>query len=103
MAEVSVTDTGIGLPADELERIFESFYQVRRGGAPKVPGSGLGLALARRIVELHGGAIRAESEGEGKGSRFLFTLPLAAAGMPEITGTTSAKGTPAAKGTQAAS
>jgi len=74
-AEVTVTDTGIGIPAVELERIFESFYQVRRPGGEKVTGSGLGLALVRQIVELHGGAIRAESDGEGRGSRFVFTLP----------------------------
>lgn len=75
-AEVCVADTGIGLPPGERERIFESFYQVRRPGTAKVSGSGLGLALARQIVELHGGAIRAESDGEGKGSRFIFALPL---------------------------
>jgi signal transduction histidine kinase len=75
-AEVRVADTGIGLPPGEQERIFESFYQVRRPGTAKVSGSGLGLALARQIVDLHGGAIRAESDGEGKGSRFIFTLPL---------------------------
>ncbi len=75
-AEVCVADTGIGLPPGEQERIFESFYQVKRPGSPKVTGSGLGLALARQIIELHGGAIRAESGGEGKGSRFIFCLPL---------------------------
>ena len=75
-AEVCVADTGIGLAAEECDRIFESFYQVRRPDLPKVSGSGLGLSLARQIVELHGGAIRAESDGVGKGSRFVFTLPL---------------------------
>ena len=75
-AEVCVADTGIGLAAEERGRIFESFYQVRRPDLPKVSGSGLGLSLARQIVELHGGAIRAESDGVGKGSRFIFTLPL---------------------------
>ncbi len=74
--EVSVTDTGVGVPALELERIFEAFYQLKRGGAAKAQGSGLGLSLARQLVELHGGRIWAESEGEGKGSRFVFTLPL---------------------------
>ncbi|HVO40880.1 MAG TPA: ATP-binding protein [Spirochaetia bacterium] len=74
--EISVTDTGVGVPALELERIFEAFYQLRRGGTAKSQGSGLGLSLARQLVELHGGRIWAESEGEGKGSRFVFTLPL---------------------------
>ena len=74
--EVSVTDTGIGIPSIELERIFEAFYQLKRGGAARDQGSGLGLSLSRKLVELHGGTMWAESEGEGKGSRFVFTLPL---------------------------
>jgi PAS domain S-box-containing protein len=74
---VSVTDTGIGIPAGELERIFDAFYQVKgRASSSKGQGSGLGLSLARQIVELHGGRIWAESDGEGKGSRLTFTLPL---------------------------
>ncbi|HEY9593389.1 MAG TPA: ATP-binding protein [Spirochaetia bacterium] len=74
---VTVTDTGIGIPRAELEKIFESFYQIKgRSEGGKVPGSGLGLSLARQIVELHGGRIWAESEGEGKGSRLTFTIPL---------------------------
>jgi PAS domain S-box-containing protein len=74
---VSVTDTGIGIPRAELERIFESFYQIKgRSSSTKAPGSGLGLSLARQIIELHGGRIWAESEGEGRGSRLTFTLPL---------------------------
>jgi signal transduction histidine kinase len=78
--EISVTDTGIGIPALELDRIFDAFYQVKRGGTAKEQGSGLGLSLSRKLVELHGGRLWAESEGEGKGSRFVFTLP--AAGQP---------------------
>lgn len=73
----SVTDTGIGIPPDELEQLFDAFYQVRGRPVPNgAPGSGLGLSLARQIVELHGGRIWAESEGDGKGSRLTFTLPL---------------------------
>jgi len=79
----SVIDTGIGIPRGELERIFDAFYQIRgRPSMTKVPGSGLGLSLARQIVELHGGRIWAESEGEGKGTCFTFTLPLGRAAVP---------------------
>jgi PAS domain S-box-containing protein len=80
--EISVTDTGIGIPALELARIFDAFYQVKHGGRAKEQGSGLGLSLSRKLVELHGGRMWAESEGEGKGSRFIFTLPLA---QPKVT------------------
>jgi len=73
--EISVADTGIGIPALELDRIFDAFYQIKRGGRAKEQGSGLGLSLSRKLVELHGGRMWAESEGEGKGSRFVFTLP----------------------------
>ena len=75
---ISVSDTGIGIPRSELERIFESFYQIkgRPTSAAKGQGSGLGLSLARQIVELHCGRIWAESEGEGRGSRLTFTLPM---------------------------
>jgi len=72
---VSVTDTGPGIPTGELERIFEPFYQVEDPMTRQHQGVGLGLSVARQIVELHGGRIWAESE-EGRGSRFTFTLPL---------------------------
>jgi PAS domain S-box-containing protein len=73
--EISVTDTGVGIPSLELDRIFDAFYQIKRGAVAKEQGSGLGLSLSRKLVELHGGRMWAESEGEGKGSRFVFTLP----------------------------
>lgn len=71
-----VRDTGIGIPSSDLQRIFGEFEQVDSSYARKQQGTGLGLALTRRLVELHGGRIWAESEGEGKGSAFFFTLPL---------------------------
>jgi len=73
---ISVTDTGIGIDSTHQKRIFEEFYQVLRGPTDKTPGTGLGLALAKRLVEMQGGRISVESEGEGKGSRFSFELPI---------------------------
>jgi signal transduction histidine kinase len=76
MVRVSVSDTGIGIPADRLERVFERFYQVDGSTTRKFGGAGLGLAIVKRIVEVHGGHIWAESQ-LGCGSTFLFTLPKA--------------------------
>jgi PAS domain S-box-containing protein len=73
---ISVADTGIGIAPEHQERVFEEFYQVRGGMKDKTPGTGLGLSLTRRFVEMHGGRLWVESEGEGKGSRFSFTLPI---------------------------
>ena len=75
---VAVEDRGVGIPKDELARIWDPFYQVEAPMRRRHGGSGLGLAIVRRLVELHGGVVRAESEGEGRGSRFTFTLPVAA-------------------------
>jgi two-component system phosphate regulon sensor histidine kinase PhoR len=69
----SVRDNGSGIPADELERIFERFYKA--GRARSGGGTGLGLSIARHIVEVHGGKIWAES-AEGRGSTFYFTIPV---------------------------
>jgi signal transduction histidine kinase/ActR/RegA family two-component response regulator len=74
---VSVEDRGVGIPKDELPRIWDPFYQVEAPMQRRHGGSGLGLAIVRRLVELHGGVVRAESEGENRGSRFTFTLPVA--------------------------
>lgn len=76
MAEISVTDEGVGIPSDELENIFERFYQVDRGETRSFPGSGLGLHITKELVHAMGGSIAVESE-LGKGSRFAFTLPRA--------------------------
>jgi signal transduction histidine kinase/ActR/RegA family two-component response regulator len=75
---VAVEDDGVGIAKDELARIWDPFYQVEAPMRRRHGGSGLGLAIVRRLVELHGGVVRAESEGENRGSRFSFTLPVAA-------------------------
>jgi signal transduction histidine kinase len=72
---VSVADTGIGIAKDDQEAIFEEFRQASGNYAQKREGTGLGLTLTRKFVELHGGKIWVESE-VGKGSRFTFTLPI---------------------------
>ena len=66
-----VRDNGIGIPAEHRERVFELFHRLDVAGE----GTGFGLTLARRIVETHGGRMWVESEGPGRGSTFLFTLP----------------------------
>jgi PAS domain S-box-containing protein len=77
-AVVRVRDTGIGIPAEMLPRIFEPFTQVDHSLERATGGLGIGLTLARRVVELHGGSLSAHSEGPGKGSEFVVRLPLAA-------------------------
>jgi signal transduction histidine kinase len=71
---VSVTDTGIGIPEEQIERIFVRFHQVETGMARTYRGTGLGLAIARQIAELHGGTLAATSR-EGEGSTFTLRLP----------------------------
>jgi CheY-like chemotaxis protein len=77
---VSVSDTGIGIPEDKQESVFEEFTQVDASTTRRVGGTGLGLAITRRFVDMHGGRIWVESQ-LGIGSTFTFTLPLA--GPPE--------------------
>jgi signal transduction histidine kinase len=74
MLEVAVRDTGIGIAKEDQEAVFEEFRQVGRHYTNKQEGTGLGLTLTRRFVELHGGTIRVESE-PGKGSTFTFMIP----------------------------
>ncbi len=71
----SVVDTGIGLGADDIERVFEEFYQAPGGDALGERGAGLGLTLSRELIRLHGGTMAVESAGPGQGSRFSFSLP----------------------------
>jgi signal transduction histidine kinase len=72
--EISVSDTGIGIAPEDQPKIFEEFRQVGSDNAKKIEGTGLGLTLAKKFVELHGGRIWVTSE-VGKGSTFSFTLP----------------------------
>jgi signal transduction histidine kinase len=74
--QVSVRDTGIGISREDQERVFERFFQVDQPGVWGQPGTGLGLTIARSLVEMHGGRIWVESEPD-KGSTFFFTLPIA--------------------------
>jgi PAS domain S-box-containing protein len=75
-ALVAVRDNGVGLAPDQLSSAFELFRQMKHGQNRNSEGLGIGLALARRLVELHGGEILAKSEGEGRGSEFSVRLPL---------------------------
>ncbi len=73
---ISVKDTGFGIAPEDQEKIFNEFYQVKASQEKKPPGTGLGLSLVKNLVEMHGGEVRVESEGLGKGSRFTITLPM---------------------------
>ena len=75
-AVISVADTGIGIAPADQERVFEAFSQLNGGKKLKAAGTGLGLSISKEIVLMHGGRIWVESEGEGKGSRFSFVIPL---------------------------
>ena len=76
---ISVKDTGIGIPADHLESVFQEFTQVDTTTTRKAGGTGLGLPISRRLIEMHGGRLWAESTGiEGEGSTFYVDLPIEA-------------------------
>ncbi|HYM69513.1 MAG TPA: ATP-binding protein, partial [bacterium] len=76
-AAIAVTDTGVGIAAEHLAHVFDRFYRVDRSRTRASGGSGIGLTIARHLVEAHGGSIQAESAGPGLGSTFIVTLPLA--------------------------
>ena len=80
-AVLAVSDTGVGLAADSLEKIFEPFVQLERDPACAPGGLGVGLTLTRRLAELHGGSVRAESEGKGLGATFELELPCRRVGL----------------------
>ncbi|HYO80229.1 MAG TPA: ATP-binding protein [Bryobacteraceae bacterium] len=82
MVEVSVQDSGIGIPAEDQPRLFERFYRVDKARSRELGGTGLGLAIVKHLVRAHGGAVRVESE-IGKGARFIFTLPVHDIGLEE--------------------
>ena len=72
---VDISDTGIGIPAQDLESVFEKFHRSAAGPTSAIEGTGLGLSITRQIVEYHGGKIWASSR-PGQGSTFTFTLPI---------------------------
>lgn len=74
-AEIYVRDNGVGIPRGDLKRVFKRFYRVPNAAADAAKGTGLGLAIVRSIVERHGGRVRAESKGQGKGTTFVVQLP----------------------------
>lgn len=78
-AIVVIRDNGVGIEKEQLSSIFELFHQMKHGADRNVEGLGIGLALSRQLVKLHGGEIDAQSEGVGRGSEFTVRLPLAAA------------------------
>jgi signal transduction histidine kinase len=71
-----VADSGSGIPADFLPYVFDRFRQADSGSKRRYGGLGLGLAIVRHLVELHGGTVKAESPGEGQGASFRVSLPL---------------------------
>jgi PAS domain S-box-containing protein len=79
---VSVRDTGIGLPPEMLKQVFDLFTQVQQSDGRTRGGLGIGLTLAKSLVELHGGNIEARSDGLGKGSKFIVRLPISVAEVP---------------------
>ena len=74
--KIQVTDTGIGLKLEDRERIFRPFEQADGSASRYYQGTGLGLSLTKKLVQMHGGKIWVESEGEGKGSKFSFVIPI---------------------------
>jgi PAS domain S-box-containing protein len=91
---VEVRDTGIGIPPGELDRIFDMFSQLERGHERHAGGLGIGLAVVRGLVEMHGGTVEAASPGPGQGSSFTVTLPTLAEGAEEVAAAEAAAAVP---------
>ncbi|HUP06055.1 MAG TPA: ATP-binding protein [Caldimonas sp.] len=83
-AEAVVEDDGVGIAPEMLPRVFEMFARIESAASPSQPGLGIGLALSRRLVELHGGSLEAASAGPGSGSRFILRLPRIDAPAPAV-------------------
>jgi signal transduction histidine kinase len=81
MLEIAVTDTGIGIRAEDLPRLFQTFAQLESPLTKRYEGTGVGLALTKKLVELHGGTITAASPGAGQGSTFTVRLPFTPEGV----------------------
>lgn len=81
--QITVRDTGRGIKPEFLPHVFKRYHQADASGARRAGGLGLGLSLVRQLVELHGGNVAAESEGEGKGATFIVRLPVRAVYTPE--------------------
>jgi signal transduction histidine kinase len=99
--EFSVADNGPGLAEDEVEHVFERFWRAQSGETQEVGGTGVGLAIVKSLVELHGGRISAEST-QGKGTTFTFTLPIAGGTNSKRSRAGSSKGTTAKRKAKAA-
>jgi signal transduction histidine kinase len=81
-AVITIRDTGIGIAPEDLEEVFQMFSQVESALTRSRGGLGIGLSLTRRLIEMHGGTVRASSDGVGQGIRFRISLPLSAASAP---------------------
>ncbi len=88
---VRVRDSGIGIEPADLERVWGAFEQIDGSRAREREGTGLGLALTRKLVELHGGRIEVTSPGRGRGATFEFTLPIVESSLPMVTATPSGR------------
>ncbi len=84
MVRIAVTDTGVGIPATERDRVFGMFARIPRPGVASPAGLGIGLALARRLAEMHGGTLTVASAGDDQGSTFTLSLPLSPAGVVSL-------------------